>query len=187
MDAVAATAPEETPASETYSETQRDQIAADAVSRYAAWAAAAGVIPIPVVDMFAVGGVQVQMLRRLAEIYGVPFSENLGKSLVATLVGSVVPAGVAAPTAIGIASVLKAFPLVGTTLASLSMPGLAAGATYAVGKVFIQHFASGGTLLDFNPQDYREFMKAQAAKAKAARPPAAAVEPAAGARGSLAN
>jgi hypothetical protein len=30
--------------------------------------------------------------------------------------------------------------------------------------VFIQHFASGGTLLDFNPPDYREFIKAQQEK-----------------------
>ena len=30
-----------------------------------------------------------------------------------------------------------------------------------LGKVFIQHFASGGTLLNFNPPDYREFIKAQ--------------------------
>ena len=41
------------------------------------------------------------------------------------------------------------------------MPVLSAGATYAIGKAFIQHFASGGTLLDFNPPDYREFIKAQ--------------------------
>jgi hypothetical protein len=41
------------------------------------------------------------------------------------------------------------------------MPALAIGATYIIGKVFIQHFASGGTLLDFNPPDYREFIKAQ--------------------------
>jgi hypothetical protein len=33
-----------------------------------------------------------------------------------------------------------------------------------IGKVFIQHFASGGTLLDFNPPDYREFIKEQKAK-----------------------
>jgi len=33
-----------------------------------------------------------------------------------------------------------------------------------IGKVFIQHFASGGTLLDFNPPDYREFIKAQREK-----------------------
>jgi hypothetical protein len=41
------------------------------------------------------------------------------------------------------------------------MPALSAGATYAIGKAFIQHFASGGTLLDFNPPDYREFIRAQ--------------------------
>jgi hypothetical protein len=41
------------------------------------------------------------------------------------------------------------------------MPVLSAGATYAIGKAFIQHFASGGTLLDFNPPDYRDFVKAQ--------------------------
>jgi hypothetical protein len=44
------------------------------------------------------------------------------------------------------------------------MPALSAGATYIIGKVFIQHFASGGTLLDFNPPDYREFIKAQREK-----------------------
>ena len=41
------------------------------------------------------------------------------------------------------------------------MPVFSAGVTYVIGKVFIQHFASGGTLLDFNPPDYREFIKAQ--------------------------
>src|SRR5205823_10694846 len=49
-----------------------------------------------------------------------------------------------------------------------------AGATYVIGKVFIQHFASGGTLLDFNPPDYREFIKAQKEKlgtSSAASPP----------------
>jgi hypothetical protein len=39
------------------------------------------------------------------------------------------------------------------------MPVLSAGATYAIGKAFIQHFATGGTLLDFNPPDYREFIR----------------------------
>jgi hypothetical protein len=52
------------------------------------------------------------------------------------------------------------------------MPVVSAGATYVIGKVFIQHFASGGTLLDFNPPDYREFIKAQKEKL-AARSPAA--------------
>ena len=49
------------------------------------------------------------------------------------------------------------------------MPAFSAGATYLIGKVFIQHFASGGTLLDFNPPDYREFIKAQKEKLDAQR------------------
>jgi hypothetical protein len=44
------------------------------------------------------------------------------------------------------------------------MPVASAGATWVIGKVFLQHFASGGTLLNFNPPDYREFIKEQKAK-----------------------
>jgi hypothetical protein len=61
----------------------------------------------------------------------------------------------------GAASALKAIPVLGTITSAFVMPVLSAGATYAIGKAFIQHFASGGTLLDFNPPDYREFIKAQ--------------------------
>jgi uncharacterized protein (DUF697 family) len=56
---------------------------------------------------------------------------------------------------------LKAVPVLGTIAGGFVMPALSAGATFAIGKAFIQHFASGGTLLDFNPPDYREFIKAQ--------------------------
>ena len=61
----------------------------------------------------------------------------------------------------GAASALKAIPVVNILAAGFVMPVLSAGATYAIGKAFIQHFESGGTLLDFNPPDYREFVKAQ--------------------------
>jgi hypothetical protein len=52
-------------------------------------------------------------------------------------------------------------------IGALTMPVISAGATYIIGKVFIQHFASGGTLLDFNAPDYREFIKTQKAKLSA--------------------
>jgi uncharacterized protein (DUF697 family) len=146
---------------------QRDELAEQTLKRFSAWSAAAGVIPVPFVDMVAVGGLQLQMLRRLAEIYDVPFSDNVGKSILATTLGSIVPISAAAPTAIGLASALKFIPVLGTTVAALTMPAMSAGATYVVGKVFIQHFASGGTLLDFNPAEYREFMKSQLKKSRA--------------------
>ena len=67
-----------------------DRMASEVVNRYSAWAAAAGVIPVPLLDVAAVAGVQLKMLRELASIYEVEFSDNIGKSLIAALVGAVV-------------------------------------------------------------------------------------------------
>src|SRR5712691_2994009 len=152
------------PAAAEMTDEQRDEEATKLVDRFSLWSGAAGLIPLPLVDIAAVGGVQLQMLRRLSEIYGVPFADNRGKSIIASLEGSVLPASTATTTGIGVASALKAIPGVGTVMASLTMPVFSAGATWVIGKVFIQHFASGGTLLDFNPPDYREFIKAQKEK-----------------------
>jgi uncharacterized protein (DUF697 family) len=135
----------------------RAELASSLVNRFSLWSGVAGLVPIPFVDVFAVGGLQVQLLRRLSQIYGVPFSENRGKALIASLAGSMIPA----TSGIGAASTLKALPLFGTLVAGFVMPVLSAGATYAIGKAFIQHFESGGTLLDFNPPDYHEFIRAQ--------------------------
>ena len=143
---------------------RRDEQASQLVDRYSLWSGAAGLIPIPIVDVAAVGGVQIQMLRKLSEIYGVPFSDNMGKSVLAGLAGSLIPASTATTTAMGVGSLMKGIPGVGTIVGALTMPAFSAGATYIIGKVFIQHFASGGTLLDFNPPDYREFIKAQKEK-----------------------
>jgi uncharacterized protein (DUF697 family) len=143
---------------------RRDEQAAQLVDRFSMWAAAAGLIPVPFVDIAAVGGLQLQMLRRLSEIYGVPFSENRGKSIIASLAGAVLPASTATTTAMGVTSALKVLPGVGTAVSALTMSAVSAGATWVIGKVFIQHFASGGTLLDFNPPDYREFIKSQKEK-----------------------
>ena len=136
---------------------QRDQAASKLVDRFALWSGVAGLIPLPVVDVLAVGGLQVQMLRRLSQIYGVEFSENRGKALIAALAGSMIPA----TSGMGAASALKAVPVLNILAAGFVMPVLSAGATYAIGKAFVQHLELGGTLLDFNPPDYREFVKAQ--------------------------
>jgi uncharacterized protein (DUF697 family) len=142
-------------AGELTTDQRRDQVADQLVSRYVAWAAAAGVIPVPALDVVAVGGIQLQMLRKLTEIYGVPFSENMGKSVIASTIASILPV----PAAAGLASALKFIPGVGSVAGAMAMPATAAGATYALGKVFILHFVSGGTLLDFDAGKYRDYLK----------------------------
>ncbi len=132
-------------------------MASKLVDRFAIWSGVAGLIPLPVIDVVAVGGLQLQMLRRLSQIYDVQFSENRGKALIAALAGCMIPA----TSGMGAASAMKFVPVVNILAAGFVMPVLSAGATYAIGKAFIQHFESGGTLLDFNPPDYREFVKSQ--------------------------
>lgn len=143
---------------------RRDEQASQLVDRYSLWAGAAGLVPVPILDIAVVGGVQLQMLRKLSEVYEVPFSDNMGKSVIASLAGALIPASTATTTAMGVGSLMKGLPGIGTAIGALTMPVFSAGATYIIGKVFIQHFASGGTLLDFNPPDYREFIKAQKEK-----------------------
>lgn len=135
----------------------RAELASKLVDRFAVWSGVAGLIPVPVVDLVAVAGLQLQMLRRLSHIYDLPFSENRGKALISSLLGAIVPTS----SGLGAAEALKAIPIIGTIISAFVTPALAAGATYAIGRVFIQHFSSGGTLLDFNPPDYREFIKGQ--------------------------
>jgi len=142
-------------------EAEREAEASQLVDRFSLWSGAAGLIPLPLVDLAAVGGVQIEMVRRLSQIYGVPFSENRGKSIIAGIAGTLLPASVASTTTMTFASALKFLPGLGTTVAMISMPAFSACATYVIGKVFMKHFASGGTLLDFDLPEYREFIRAQ--------------------------
>ena len=135
----------------------RHETASKLVDRFAVWSGVGGLIPLPFVDVLAVGGLQLQMLRRLSQIYDVQFSENRGKALIASIAGTMIPV----TSGMGAASALKGVPILGMIASAFVMPVLSAGATYAIGKAFVQHFESGGTLLDFNPPDYREFVKAQ--------------------------
>jgi len=127
------------------------------VERFSFWSGVAGLLPIPFVDLAAVAALQIQMLRLISRIYDVPFSENRGKALVAGIFGTVIPVS----TGVGMASVVKTIPIAGTAVGALATPALAVAATYAIGRVFIQHFASGGTLLDFEPPNYREFISSE--------------------------
>ncbi|MEK7989392.1 MAG: DUF697 domain-containing protein [Thiotrichaceae bacterium] len=119
----------------------------------------AALVPVPLFDMVVLTGIQLKMLHGLAKLYDVKFTKNLGKSLIGSLLGGIIPTTTAA-------SLSKAVPGVGTTIGVIGMSAIGGGATYAIGRVFIQHFESGGTFLDFNPEKVREYFKAEFEKGK---------------------
>lgn len=121
-------------------------------------AAGAGAVPLPVWDSALLFGVQLKMLSDLSTVYNKPFSENLGKSALAAVLGCAGP-GLIARSAIG--SAIKGLPGIGSVLGALTQPALAAAITYAVGKVFIKHYESGGTLLSFNAAEFKDNFSAE--------------------------
>lgn len=110
-----------------------------------------GLIPLPLLDAIGLTGIQLRMLRKLAKIYHIPFPDHIGKSALTSLIsgtGSV-------PAARVIFTAVRTVPLIGTSIAAVTMPTTAGAMTYATGRIFYQHFASGGTFLTFDPEKVR--------------------------------
>ena len=127
----------------------------DKLLRYHVWSAiGVGLVPIPIIDLAALTGVQVNLIRKLANAYGIPFLQDSVKNILSSLVGSTLPVAIAPGVA---ASVAKFLPIFGQTAGVVTMPIIGGASTYAVGKVFIQHFASGGTFLSFNPEKVKDY------------------------------
>lgn len=105
-----------------------------------------GLVPLPLLDVAVLTGNQVAMVRSLGAVYGQPFARSRAKASILSLIGGSVPVlGV-----LGLSTGAKLIPGVGTLVGS---GGIAVGGgvmTYAVGRVFLRHYESGGTLLTFD-------------------------------------
>lgn len=146
-----------------------EQQALALVNSYVPWSAGVGLLPVPVLDMAALVALQLRMLSKLSDLYGVPFVENSVKGVVSSLLGSVVSSGIGA----GLGSLIRIVPVVGPLMGAIALPGAYGAATYAIGRVFITHFESGGTFLDFDPQKTRAFFMSEFDKAKVEQQPQA--------------
>ena len=129
------------------------------------WAAGLGIIPIPLLDFATTTFINVKMLRELATYYGVEFRHGLAKSGITALLS-----GAASPLlsfgAVG--PLVKLIPVVGQALGAIASPAVAGALTFAVGKVFTLHFATGGSLLDFDPEKFRDYFQTQIAEGRKA-------------------
>ncbi len=127
------------------------------VRRYMWWSMGAGLVPVPFLDLVAVSGVQLKMLAEVSKVYNIPFQESRVKAVIGSLLGFIVPQSLACGV---VGSAIKAIPGVGAIAGAPAMALFAGGAAWALGKVFIQHFESGGTFLDFDPEKVKEHFRA---------------------------
>jgi len=121
------------------------------VLRHTLIAAAAGLIPVPLIDLAAVTAIQIDMLKKLAELYGRDYNTMSGRAFVSALTTSTL-------ATLG-ASVVKVIPGVGHLIGGVSMSVLAGASTYGVGQVATEIFASGKSLDQVDVETVKEAYK----------------------------
>ncbi len=125
------------------------------VRKYVYWSTGLSLLPVPVFGVASVLGVQLKMLSELSTLYGVPFSDDIGKALIASLGGGLGAMVIGRPVlAQALCAVLPPFwPVL------VAVSSTAAASTYAIGRIFIRHYELGGTLRNFRPDEARSLLK----------------------------
>jgi uncharacterized protein (DUF697 family) len=121
------------------------------IRNHIGYAMVAGIIPVPIMDIAAITGVQLDMISRLAKKYDVDFDAERGRIFIGSLVGA------SAANFLGRigSSMLKIIPGIGTVLGMSSQALLAGASTYALGRLFQRYFEEGKDLLDFDVERIR--------------------------------
>ncbi|MFM7012532.1 MAG: YcjF family protein [Betaproteobacteria bacterium] len=144
-------------------EEQREVKVKKLIKRYAAVSAGLGFIPVPMLDVASISSAQYAMIRDIAEIYGYESTKERTRVIVSSILGGSLPTLLASA---GGGSLVKSIPFVGTIAGAVLVPALASAVTIALGRVFSEHFETGGTLLDIDADKLRAHFKAELEAAK---------------------
>lgn len=125
------------------------------INTHSGVAAAAALVPVPGLDLITLVGIQAKMVHSIGQAHGQSLNNNKLKVAITSLI-TAAPASTF--SALG-ASALKLIPGLGTILGSLASPAYFGASTYAVGKIFHMHFASGGNLLNFDAEAVKAHYK----------------------------
>jgi uncharacterized protein (DUF697 family) len=128
---------------------------------YSSLAATAGAVPIPLVDMVLISGIQSRMVYDLAQIYGQPLTGQRFLEIASTLgLGMLVrQAG---------RELLKMIPVIGTVVGSVASGALAGASTFALGKAFCFYYRAVHQGHIPRPEDLRRYYREQLTRAEKA-------------------
>lgn len=137
----------------------RETRAMRVVKTWSQWSVAAGIVPVPLIDIALISGIQIKMIHDLCQIYNIPFEKKSALAVVSGLIGGSLSSGVARVAG---EMALKTIPYVEQVL----QPTLAYATTYSMGYVFVKHFENTGTLLNFDGSKMNLYFQEQFEKSK---------------------
>ena len=111
-------------------------------------AMAVGILPLPLLDFAALTTLQLHMMRRLSQIYEVPFSRRRGRLILTSLLGALLPSS----TGRWALTVVPFVPVVGYTISAVAMSSIGGALTYAIGRALIRHFENDKSFLTLRPE-----------------------------------
>jgi uncharacterized protein (DUF697 family) len=120
---------------------KRRSLARKIVERHRTLAALGGLAPLPVVNIAGVTAVNLRMVKKLSELYQLPFQRDRARAMIIGLMGGAVPTGLGAATASTLTFVIPGAAFVGLGVSAVT----AAAVTRAIGMVFIESFESAVT------------------------------------------
>ncbi len=124
---------------------RRRRLAEAVVERHANYSALGGVIPLPFVNFAAVLAIILRMVKALSSLYGVPFERDRARAIVLGLIGGLTPTAASTMTASTLLYLVPGSNLVGLAVSSVT----ASACTRKIGGIFVEHFESGATWIDF--------------------------------------
>ena len=126
---------------------------------YSSLAASAGAVPLPLIDLMLISGIQTRMVYVLAELYGQPLTAKRFLEVAGTLGFGILvrQAG---------RGVLKFIPGLGTVVGSVAAGALAGASTYALGKAFCYYYQAVHQGHVPQAEDLRRYYKEQFALAE---------------------
>ncbi|OQA33305.1 MAG: hypothetical protein BWY57_01307 [Betaproteobacteria bacterium ADurb.Bin341] len=129
------------------------------VERHTSYAALGGCLPLAVFDALSVGLIIFNMVRELAAHYRVPFRQDQAKAIITALLGGVLSPGLGSVAGHLLGKIIPGGWLFGVAASSAT----AAAFTRYSGETFIEHFESGGNLIDIDLSGLRHYFSRQTA------------------------
>jgi uncharacterized protein (DUF697 family) len=165
-DSAKAAPPEALVAAAVLSDEERAKraLAADGIIKnYVIGAVSVGIVPVPFIDIAGATALQLRMIKKLSDLYEKDFSEEIVRSIIASLGGGFLGYGVGVMAL----SAVKTVPGIGWMVGMMSVPVFLGASTYAIGKVFVKHYDEGNTIFDLNVKAWKEYHREQLERGKA--------------------
>ncbi len=136
----------------TKGDARRQSQASAIVERYANFSALGGVIPVPLLNVAGVTVIILRMVKKLCQLYGVPYEQGRARALIVGLAGGAVPTTASAVTTSTLVYFIPGVNLLGLAVSSVTASLCARG----IGRRFVEHFETGASLMDFPVIDRRQ-------------------------------